>query len=207
MARTPKPSGRKLSPKGAPLRPRSIKQRELRQRFLIICEGKQTEPNYFKRFRVNAVVEAFGIGRSPLNIVKYAQNYWQKGDFDQAWVVFDFDNVGAPQFNQAIQQAKQAGLKVAYSNPCFEVWFLLHFGYYNTPMNRQQYINKLSQNLGRTYQKNDPSLYDELLTHQRIAISNAQRLLGSYNPHDPAKDDPSTTVHLLVKELNNHLIP
>ncbi len=207
MARTPKPSGRKLSPKGTPLRARSTEQRELRQRILIVCEGKQTEPNYFKRFRVNAVVEAFGLGRSPLDLVKYAQDYRKKEGFDQAWVVFDRDNVQASQFNQAIHEAQKSGIKVAYSNPFFEVWFLLHYGYHNTPMNREKYIEKLSQNLKRPYQKNDSSLYDDLLPRQRMAISNAQRLLASYNPHDPAQDDPCTTVHLLVEELNKHLIP
>jgi len=35
-------------------RPRKTGNRNLRKRFLIVCEGKQTEPNYFRAFRANA---------------------------------------------------------------------------------------------------------------------------------------------------------
>lgn len=30
--------------------------RTIRQRFLIVCEGEQTEPNYFKAFQVAGLV-------------------------------------------------------------------------------------------------------------------------------------------------------
>ena len=34
--------------------------------------------------------------------------------------------------------------------------------------------------------------------------SNARRLLDSYAPHNPAQDDPCTTVHELVRKLNEY---
>lgn len=37
---------------------------------------------------------------------------------------------------------------------------------------------------------------------QRMAIRNADKLLGLYNRMDPAANKPSTTVHQLVQELN-----
>jgi hypothetical protein len=48
-------------------------------------------------------------------------------------------------------------------------------------------------------------MYDELLPRQQTAIANAARLLSTYNPPDPAQNNPSTTVHLLVQELNKSL--
>ncbi len=55
--------------------------------------------------------------------------------------------------------------------------------------------------LGFTYQK-DSNLYHCLLPYQEQAIRNAARLLEEYDGTDPARNDPSTSVHLLVQELN-----
>jgi len=66
MARKPKPSGRKRLPdKGRPLGRRQVNTRPPRPRFLIMCEGSRTEPNYFRRFRVNTEVvdlDVVGLG-------------------------------------------------------------------------------------------------------------------------------------------------
>jgi hypothetical protein len=67
---------------------------------------------------------------------------------------------------------------------------------------RHDYRDGLSRELTRTYQKNDITLYQELLPRQNAAIGHAQRLLAQYNPANPTTDDPSTTVHKLVQELN-----
>jgi len=48
-------------------------------------------------------------------------------------------------------------------------------------------------------------MYDELLNKQEDAIRNSERLFQSYNPPNPERDKPSTTVHLLVKELNRYI--
>ena len=56
--------------------------------------------------------------------------------------------------------------------------------------------------MGKKYQKNSDTIYDDLRNRQVNAIRNAEKLLASYNPLNPGQDNPSTTVHLLVKELN-----
>lgn len=60
--------------------------------------------------------------------------------------------------------------------------------------------------LGHPYAKNSGALYDELLARQPEAIRNAERLLVQYQPPNPAADNPSTTVHLLVNELNRFAV-
>jgi hypothetical protein len=64
----------------------------------------------------------------------------------------------------------------------------------------------LTARLGFPYQKNDPAMYDHLLHLQETAIKNAANLLNSYGNHNPAADNPSTTVHVLVKELNKYSV-
>jgi hypothetical protein len=58
---------------------------------------------------------------------------------------------------------------------------------------------------GRKYKKNSETIYDELIDKQANAIKNATNLLKLYKPCNPAKDNPSTTVHLLVQELNKFI--
>ncbi len=206
MARKPKPSGRKLPDKGSLLAKRAIKTRELRPRFLIVCGGEKTEPNYFHSFRVNAVVEVKGTGRSPLGVVEYARELSQKDEFTQVWVVFDRDEFKAEEFNSAIKQTKENGLGAAYSNEAFELWYVLHFGYQDTAISRRDYQRILTDKLGKAYKKNDITLYAALSVRQSEAVANAQRLLEVYLPnHNPAADNPCTTVHLLAMELNKHL--
>jgi len=196
MARKRKPSGRGYQS-------RRVNTREPLQRFLIVCEGEKTEPAYFDGFRVPSVtIEIAGLGKDPLTLVEQAIDRRRKRRYDQIWCVFDRDDVSVERFNQALDLARRRRIKVAYSNQAFELWYLLHFHYCDVAQTRRDYIDRLSRQLGRTYQKNDPTLYRELLSRQDEAIGNADRLLAQYNPRNPAVDDPSTTVHKLVQELN-----
>ncbi len=63
----------------------------------------------------------------------------------------------------------------------------------------------ITDRLGYTYQKNSERMYEEILSKQGDAIRNAERLERNYNPPNPSIDNPSTTVHLLVRELNKYI--
>lgn len=181
--------------------------REVRQRFLIICGGEQTEPNYFKAFRTpKVVVTVQAIGRSPLEVVegghKRRLEEQRKGEqYDQVWCVFDRDEFLGQDFNGAIALAAKYGMGVAYSNEAFELWYLLHFHYLNTAVSRRDYIVRLHALLGHPYAKNSETMYAELERRIADAVRNAERLLAQYDPPNPANDNPSTTVHLLVDQL------
>ncbi|NET60777.1 MAG: RloB domain-containing protein [Symploca sp. SIO2E6] len=186
--------------------PRKINTREVRQRFLIVCEGEETEPNYFGNFRVpKIVIHIQGLGKNPTNLVKEIKKLRDKEDYDQVWCVFDRDSWTANDFNSAILKTQQENFKVAYSNEAFELWYLLHFDFVNTGISRKNYEEKLTKRLGYKYQKNSDSIYNDLIDKQNTAIKNAENLLKQYDPQNPAKDNPSTTVHLLVKELNRFI--
>jgi len=188
---------------GRGYRSRRVNSREPAQRFLIVCEGERTEPNYFSRFRVpKLVIHVRGYGLDPTALVKMAGRERRAGDYDQVWCVFDRDHCQAGVFNAAIARAKNNGIQVAYSNEAFELWYLLHFHYYNTAISRTRYAAKLSGLLGHPYQKNSETIFEELLSRQPDAIRNAKRLLAQYSRPNPAADNPSTTVHKLVEQLN-----
>ncbi|NES24807.1 MAG: RloB domain-containing protein [Symploca sp. SIO3E6] len=187
---------------------RKVGTREVRQRFLIVCEGEKTEPNYFRNFRVSKVViDIKGLGTNPSNLVQETKRLRdkEKEDYNQVWCVFDRDSWQADDFNSAIRSAEKENIKVAYSNEAFELWYILHFEFVNTGIPRKDYEEKLTKLLGEQYKKNSDSMYDDLIDKQNTAIKNADNLLKQYDPHNPAKDNPSTTVHLLVKELNRFI--
>lgn len=207
MARKPNPSGRAYG-KQRTERNSRVRNRPTRPKFLIICEGSKTEPNYFKRFRVNAEVidlDVRGLGDHTLSLVEHTCKLMRQNDYAQAWCVFDRDSFESERFNAAITLARQNGIEVAYSNEAFELWYLLHFHYHDTATARALYKEMLSERLGKPYQKNDPGMYRILEDRQPAACHNAQRLLDFYgSDHNPERDNPSTTVHLLVQELNRY---
>jgi len=214
-----------MSRRGIQTRPQGSVHRNYKERpsdrlevlpsFLIVCEGVKTEPNYFDGFRlppslVRMHVEGFGFG--PRQLVEKALclrleelERMQLEEFDQVWCVFDKDDVDDDKFNEVIDLAGSHGLRIAYSNEAFELWFLLHFCFYDAPMQRKQHIPELNKYLDKPYKKNDPDIYNKLYSRQEFAIKNAEHLLALYRPLNPAKANPSTTVHLLVKELRRFL--
>lgn len=187
---------------------RRIETREVRQRFLIVCEGEQTEPNYFRDFQVPGLVITVADTRERgRRLITRAEQLRNDGDYDQVWCVFDRDDLLPDQISEALQHAQQIDIGVAFSNQAFELWYLLHFDYHNTAITRRDYCERLERKLGRTYTKNYTGMYNTLLERQPAAIANARRLLAQYNHWQPAIHDPSTTVHHLVEELNRHRRP
>jgi hypothetical protein len=181
-----------------------------KDRILIVCEGAKTEPNYFKGFRISSVrVTVIGAGDNTIRIVNKAINERDEArknhePFKRVWCVFDRDSFPVEHFNNALDLAEREGITVAYSNEAFELWYLLHFCYMDSALARQQYISKLEAFLGHKYEKNNETMYDELEQKKVDAIRNADKLLNGYQQRDPAHDNPSTTVHLLVKELEKY---
>lgn len=189
---------------------RRINTREVRQRFLIYCEGERTEPLYFRRFRAPQVVVTLESGDpDPVRLIEAAAAHRRREPegFDQVWCVFDRDDTPSDRFNHALQMAQREKIKVAYSNQAFELWLLLHFQPCTGALTRADYVNRLYKHLKRPYRKNDDRLYDLLEPYLDEAVERAQRLLAGYNPCNPTNDDPSTTVHLLVQELRRFAQP
>jgi hypothetical protein len=211
MTRTRKPSGKKLLDKGKPEQERPVNSRQKPPHFLIVCEGQVTETSYFKGFRLSVEVEVLGTGCNTEELVRFTQKKQEQARkegrlYQDVWVVFDRDDFPPDDFNNAIEQARKAGIHVAYSNEAFELWYILHFDYMSSGVKRERYQEMLSNRLHKPYRKNDVMIYHLLENLQEIAIQHAENLLASYQPHtNPESDNPSTTVHQLVKKLNEYL--
>ena len=127
MSRRPlRPLGR-ASPSGAP------------RRIAVFTEGKKTEPDYLSHwYRAHRdlvlVVISDGLG-APMTVVNSAVK--QKRDeakearrgrgraSDEYWCVIDVDQHA--NLVPAVEKAIANGISVAVSNPCVELWFILHF--------------------------------------------------------------------------------
>lgn len=188
--------------------------REIKQSFLIVCEGEKTEPDYFKAFRMTAAtVKAVGQAMNTMTLVSKAisirdADKKRKKIYDQCWVVFDKDDFPAKDFNQAIQFAEKNGFRVAYSNQAFEYWFLLHYNLYTGAIHRSKYKDMITKLTGMPYSKSDgygAVMYNLLLSRQQQAINNAETVLAEISHGNPAEEESSTTVQSLVVELNKYL--
>ncbi len=196
------------------------------KRFLIICEGVNTEPCYFNSFPVaTAQVEALGFGRSKTSLVEQAIERVNQEGTDaerEVWIVFDMDfdkEKDATQqrvdFNQAVQLAEKQGFRVAYSNDAFELWFVLHYQLLESALTREEYYELLSEHWGISYERHGKgvqfcrAIYHRLLdgpkSSQASALRHAERLHQQQINSQPADQNPCTTVYQLVAELNKHL--
>jgi len=103
-------------------RGRIVGRREVRQRFLIVCEGEQTEPNYFRAFQVpGVVVDIRSTNNRGLDIIDKAIQLRTQDEYDQVWCVFDRDDLPNAIIHQAFNQPRRENINIAFSNQAFEV--------------------------------------------------------------------------------------
>ena len=189
---------------------RREKVRKLR-RILIVCEGKKTEPNYFKEFQTNPEVydhiDIQGTGCNTVSLINEAiriknEAIQRKEPYIETWCVFDKDDFPIELFENAIRLANKNKIECAYSIEAFELWYLLHFNYYDSALPRLQYIDKLSGLLKKPYKKNDEKIYSLLKNRQNRAIQNARKLFSRQCALPLKEQNPVTTVFKLVEKLN-----
>ncbi|MCB9304799.1 MAG: RloB domain-containing protein [Lewinellaceae bacterium] len=189
-----------------------------RPTILIVCEGRNTEPSYFRQFRLSsATIKAIGEGYNTVSLVNRAAQLAKEKDFEQVWCVFDKDIFSDNDFNNAIVMAQSLGFGVAYSNQAFEYWIILHFeDHQGGGMHRSTYVDKINsylQPLGVEFDRNSKTISEEIFSileevdqqtkasRIRLAINRAQRIYNSLTHHSPAKEESSTTVFKLVEEI------
>jgi hypothetical protein len=110
-----------------------------RRSLLVFTEGLKTEPIYLNHwhrvYREQVIVTIDGFHGAPLQLVQKTaerrstdlrEQRRGRGDaYSDYWCVFDIDE--HPHVEQALELAEESGINVASSNPCIELWFLLHF--------------------------------------------------------------------------------
>lgn len=130
---------------------RPVGTRLQRKKIIVYSEGKNTEPGYlyaYARHLRSSVLElvfpeAGAVPRTlaakaiakktEIDTKKYVR---ENGDRDSVWVVFDRDeHLGV---DEVIAKCEAAGVGVAYSNPCFELWLILHVADYDKDEDRHK---------------------------------------------------------------------
>ena len=109
-------------------------------RVLIVCEGTRTEPGYFhdlrhtERIPIELEISPGGVPKTLVQRAVQLKNAAQKEAkirqdenllYDDIWCVFDIDE--HPAVPDGKRQARDNEINLAISNPCFELWILLHF--------------------------------------------------------------------------------
>lgn len=197
--------------------------------FLIVTEGKRTEPLYFKGMQkliqekiggtVDVVeiplIDIHGEGVSTGKLIEKTDEIVNKANiiYQNIWVVFDKDDFA--DFDEAVKAAKDRGYQIAWSNQSFEYWLYLHFEYSDSALHRNDWKDKLSEkfkeyHLGDgTYKKNYKDIYNmvDCCGGVDVAIKNAKRRMADFNRVEcrPSEYDPGTTVHVLVEKLKKYL--
>ena len=197
---------------------------------LIACEGKNTEPSYFNHFKIKSVdIEPIGDGYSHISLIEWTQKLSKLKKYDQIWVVFDADpkpddSTWKQNFNSAIWKAKSLKYKVGYSHQAFEYWLILHFeAHQGGSMSRKDYnakINDYIKPLGAVYNGDGDKIISKKFFNILMGIDDASgkkrvelaicRAMNIYNKWDHSnfsKEESSTSVFFLVKELLDMDLP
>ena len=127
---------------------------------LIASEGTETEPQYFgaiqkiinTKYRDRIQLKVEGIGDNTVNLLmkvrQYVQNYGIV--FKHVWIVYDTDDFPAENIDMVAQLCEEYSAQgetiyhAVWSNQCVELWYLLHFMYMDTDIDRSRYWPKLS---------------------------------------------------------------
>lgn len=198
--------------------------------WLVVCEGTQTEPNYFNEAiseinktledKYKLKVEVIGKGMNTTSLVKSVDDILNEIDtyklktvpYGKIFVVFDKDSFSNELFNEAIKMCHKKGYIPLWSNQAIEYWFLLHFNYIDSKMDRNMYKKKLNDyfkkaGLNYKYKKNDDKIYSKLLKYGSIddAKKYAFRIHLNYINESPSNAESCTTVYKFFEEIDERI--
>lgn len=187
-----------------------------RKTLLVFCEGEKTEPEYLNALKrlpsvrgmaaVDLRVENRQGGSVPRTLVSLAitarnRAIDEEGEIDELWCVFDVEwPRNHPGLKEAIDQARQNGIEVAASNPCFELWLILHCQDQTAWLNTSD-AEALRRSLdGASGKGVDPAIYMPLIddaARRAVALDNRHMRNGTIFPHN----NPSSGMHRLLTSV------
>lgn len=198
---------------------RRVPAKDATPTYLIVCEGKKTEPDYFNDLRNHERLSSITVkvcgecGSAPISVVEHALHLYQESrktgeTLEQVFCIFDKDDHES--FFRAcalIEKSHKNNIPITavYSIPCFEYWLLLHFQYQRAPFQGKGtasvggVVCKQVQAHIKGYTKGIKGLYAQLKEKQADAIANSQRAIADTN--STGQDNPSTHIHTLVEKL------
>ena len=176
---------------------------------MVFTEGTNSEPEYIDALKklpnvtqnIALTIEVFPEHGVPLTLVKHAIKKLADDEIDECWCVFDVEwPKHHPNLLRAVNLARAKGVSLAISNPCFELWLVLHhqdFGKFQNTAEIESYSRKLD---GRSGKSIDPTIYMPL---RKAAARRAKKLDmqhetgGCILPHD----NPSSGMYKLMQAI------
>jgi len=188
---------------------RTRRKRRFKRLVLVATEGERTEPIYFDGVRkllgrnAEAVIQVLPArrGRSaPGDVLKRLKRAARdkgarKGDV--CWVVLDRNSWTKRELREVAKECARLGYGFGISNPCFELWLVLHLPEEKSPLRKKDCDAELVRQLGN-FDKRDYDA-DALLENIDDAIERAERLENNSKAIVPSA--PGTRLYTLVKEI------
>ena len=198
---------------------RNSETRKQKPKILIVAEGENvTESQYFRSFQKQKskcnihIIIAKHI-TDPSGMLKAVRKKWKEMDLDsrkgdKAYVVLDLDcdDDKASVIKELAKKTKEVQFIV--SNPCFEIWFLLHYRYSTKAFYSGDAVIKELKKMIPDYEKTlDVSSRLSKLTHK--AIENSDNLRRYYDELEyewpSASCNPRTDVDIVIKTITKEL--
>lgn len=194
-------------------------------RILVVTEGEKTEPQYLLKLAQDLRVSMYlrilpSDGSAPSSIVDYAQQIFLFGEkgrgrhralpksYDEVYMLFDRDEHTS--YKAALQKVKDIApnlknnfkkriiFEALPSNPCFELWFVLHYQEVTNLPERNDLFEKLKAKWDR-YEKNDPTIYERTKEFIDEACKRAHAMNKKSSPY--SNERAYTGVVTLVDRL------
>ncbi|MDT0527505.1 RloB family protein [Micromonospora sp. DSM 115977] len=183
-------------------------RRELRT-VVVFCEGKNSEPDYINGLkRLPEITDNTALNLElhpeqgvPLTLVRMAADRLADPEVDECWCIFDTEwPKNHPNLFDARQLAQAKGIGLVISNPCFELWLILHHREFTRFVSTAE-AESMSRKLdGRAGKSIDSNVYMPL---RKQAARRAERLDQSHSRNGTAfpDDNPSSGMHRFLRAL------
>lgn len=175
-------------------RRRSPKGKKINPTLFVFCEG-DTEVAYINLlksfFRLPSIQIHPKIGGNNISSV-YIKKYKMDKPTDEKDINYLMYDIDVPAILERLKKIEDCELLL--SNPCIEIWFLLHYKN-QTANNDCSFFCKELYNRNKTYKKGliDNRLKERLCEKSLEAIKRA-KMLNDY-------DNPSSTIYRLLEKL------
>lgn len=194
---------------------RKFFQKQPKAKIYVLCEGKLTEPAYIKDFanqyaNDRVIVQPIpGVG-VPLTVSQQAvelkaellrEARKSKDSFNMSfsvWCIVDIDE--HPNVLEAKQLADANKIKFLVSNPCFELWGLLHLKAQDAHIHRHSLQSTLHKEMPTYHHKNNPIFdYDQIKDNYKTAKERAATICNRRKEEGKTSGNPSTNVYELFE--------
>jgi RloB-like protein len=199
--------------KGGNLPQRRPSDAAKRRSILVFTEGTKTEPlylTYWRRlYQQQVIVSIDDFHGAPLSLVKQAaatrkhdlrEQRRERGDaYNEYWCVFDVDEF--PNIPEALRLPELNDINIALSNPCIELWFLLHFQDQSAVIHRADAQRKAKELLG-CHKVLTPQALGQLVELYPVARDRALKLDKKHEGDgSPSRSNPSSDLWHLIERI------